>query len=83
MSTLDRATILRVRAESIKNLMERAERRGDDCHEMDNIRHCAHGVLELIECDPECGVTLEGMVSSLERRSVELFKKRYSNIVPK
>jgi hypothetical protein len=80
MSILDKSSILTVRATSIKHLMERAERKGSDCHEMDNIRHCAAGVLELIECDPSECSALEGMIGNLERRSVELFKKRFAHL---
>lgn len=76
--TDDKISILRMRAQNIKELMERAERSGADCHEMDNIRHCATGVLDLLNCDQNEAVNLTGMIGSLERRSVEFFKKRYT-----
>jgi len=77
-SMLDKAQILMMRARSIMELMERAERTGADVHEMDNIKHCARGVIDLIECDNGEAINFEQTVSNLERRSVELFKKRFS-----
>jgi hypothetical protein len=74
----EKVAALTLRALNIKELMERAERRGSDVHEMDNIRHCATSVLELLSCDTAEAVQLAGLISSLERRTVELFKKRYA-----
>jgi len=79
-SNLDLATILIVRLESIKELMERAQRSAADVHEMDNLRYCAVSALDLIKCDRAEAEVLEALVSRLERRSVEFFKKRYSDV---
>lgn len=74
---IDRSQILILRLRSIRDLLDRSTKSGTDVHEMENIRHCASGAIEMLRDPGTAPGVLEGLVASLERRCSDLFKKRY------
>jgi len=77
---MDKREIILERAKHVKKNMDRAERNGADCHEMDNITQCANGLIDLIENDCK-DEALQKVLESIEERTKTFFIKRYGHIM--